>query len=120
VNSHDEGYVKQVLKEHRKCVLAQLKAFEGSPDIRPKYDWVAEYHNFVCNDAQRADLMIESHGIRCLSWPRGLNTLLSNQHKLMMQSLTGGAGSLRRTRQIAPTKELSQRRRITPLRGRTE
>ncbi len=38
----------QLLAAHRKRVLRGLQSYESDRGVRPKYTWLATYHNYVC------------------------------------------------------------------------
>lgn len=46
----DVSHVPAVLAAHCAVVEAQLQAYGGgdTPGILAKYEWLADYHNFVC------------------------------------------------------------------------
>lgn len=40
----------EVFDKHRNFVRANLERFKDDARIRPKYEWVARYHNFICRE----------------------------------------------------------------------
>ena len=39
----------QLLDAHRQNVLKGLQEHESNSQVRPKYEWLANYHNYVCH-----------------------------------------------------------------------
>ena len=44
----DAGINHELLAAHRENVLKGLQEHEFNPQVRPKYEWLATYHNYVC------------------------------------------------------------------------
>ena len=46
----DDRMDYKLLAEHRDSVASGLQEYESNPRVRQKYEWVATYHNYVCQD----------------------------------------------------------------------
>ncbi len=46
----DEGIIFEIIKGHQEHIINGLKEYRGNPSVRAKYEWLARYHNFVCNE----------------------------------------------------------------------
>ena len=58
-----EGPILDLIEEHREATVKALERFGNDPDIRPKYNWVAKYHNFWCQSWGIDDYMIYGAGL---------------------------------------------------------
>lgn len=46
----DERAVRQALRRHRDAISDQLSSTSQPPTVLQKYRWLAEYHNYVCDE----------------------------------------------------------------------
>jgi len=46
----DDGIFFELIEWHQKHITTGLKEYRDNPDVRAKFEWVARYHNFVCNE----------------------------------------------------------------------
>lgn len=71
----DADQFSNLLKRHKEIVEFKLQKFHGNEKLYPKYEWVAQYHNYFCsvyithNSIENLELVIE--GIP----PRNFTTL---------------------------------------------
>jgi hypothetical protein len=47
-NYTGEGPDWDVLTRHRDLIVSNLRRFRGSDGIKPKYEWLRDYHNYFC------------------------------------------------------------------------
>lgn len=40
----------EIFEKHRHFIRANLQRFRGNAPVRSKYEWLAKYHNFICNE----------------------------------------------------------------------
>ena len=57
----DGGIHLNELQEHRRVVSEKLASHRDEPSIWSKYRWVANYHNFVCNESSKIDKDMKIH-----------------------------------------------------------
>ena len=53
----DAGIFFEVFEAHKDTIVKGLNKYKSNPDIRAKYEWVARYHNFVCQE------FVENHPV---------------------------------------------------------
>jgi hypothetical protein len=58
------GANRSLLQQHRDVVLEALEKFAKDAAIRPKYLWMAHYHNRFCTDAGMTDLQVADIELR--------------------------------------------------------
>lgn len=46
----DGGIFFDVIQDHKSSIEKGLAKYKNSPDIKAKYEWLARYHNFICNE----------------------------------------------------------------------
>jgi len=48
----NNDYEKTLYEHHKKIVEEKLKEFEEDENVRPKYEWLADYHNFMVRNLE--------------------------------------------------------------------
>jgi predicted RNase H-like HicB family nuclease len=54
------AYGRDVFKRHKAIVEQRLRNFIGSDSVRSKYEWVAAYHEWWCDQLQKARIGVNS------------------------------------------------------------
>ncbi len=49
VHYRDEGVYYELLRAHQNKIINGLDEYKDIPDIRVKYEWLANYHNYMCH-----------------------------------------------------------------------
>ncbi len=47
---NDGGIFFEIIERHRGLIVNGLQEYKGDLSVRSKYEWVARYHNFICQE----------------------------------------------------------------------
>jgi len=89
------GIFTELIEEHKQQIIFSLKKYRAVPDIRTKYEWVARYHNFVCqNFAERNQIPSDpdAEEVNALAAVEAQSLL---EHLIDLESLIAGPTSIK-------------------------